>query len=44
MTATGLKFMVDVGVGKKVEQWLRETGCSGVRLVLPTKPLELAYR
>jgi predicted nuclease of predicted toxin-antitoxin system len=27
MTATELKFMVDVGVGKKVEQWLREAGC-----------------
>jgi predicted nuclease of predicted toxin-antitoxin system len=26
MTATGLKFMVDVGVGKKVERWLREAG------------------
>lgn len=26
MTVTRLKFMVDVGVGKKVERWLREAG------------------
>ncbi|MFH1993985.1 MAG: DUF5615 family PIN-like protein [Pseudomonadota bacterium] len=37
MTATGLKFMVDVGVGKKVEQWLREAGCdvAAVREINP---------
>ena len=37
MTATRLKFMVDVGVGKKVERWLREVGCdvAAVREINP---------
>jgi predicted nuclease of predicted toxin-antitoxin system len=27
MPAQELRFMVDVGVGRKVERWLREAGC-----------------
>jgi len=37
MGPINLRFMVDVGVGKKVEQWLHEAGCdvTAVREINP---------